>query len=126
MKTVLLTEQHVAYREWLNRLAFYKDELKIMQNRIAEIAERNTKTDVLVQVEHFQNMLIIQKNQIDRLRHDIDKQEEELVSLALKNPVASDHRRVEFHPEQKQKIELFEKIFNELRHELILWLTKVM
>ena len=126
MKTVLLTEQHVAYREWLNRLAFYKDELKIMQNRIAEIAERNTKTDVLSQVEHFQNMLIIQKNQIDRLRHDIDKQEEELVSLALKNPVASDHRRVEFHPEQKQKIELFEKIFNELRHELIHWLTKVM
>lgn len=126
MKTVLLTEQHVAYREWLNRLAFYKDELKIMQNRIAEIAERNTKTDVLAQVEHFQNMLIIQKNQIDRLRHDIDKQEEELVSLALKNPVASDHRRVEFHPEQKQKIELFEKIFNELRHELIHWLTKVM
>jgi hypothetical protein len=126
MKTVLLTEQHVAYREWLNLLAFYKDELKIMQNRIAEIAERNTKTDVLAQVEHFQNMLIIQKNQIDRLRHDIDKQEEELVSLALKNPVASDHRRVELHPEQKQKIELFEKIFNELRHELILWLTKVM
>ena len=126
MKTVLLTEQHVAYREWLNRLAFYKDELKIMQNRIAEIAERNTKTDVLVQVEHFQNMLIIQKNQIDRLRHDIDKQEEELASLTLKNPVASDHRRVEFHPEQKQKIELFEKIFNELRHELIHWLTKVM
>jgi hypothetical protein len=126
MKTVLLTEQHVAYSEWLNRLAFYKDELKIMQNRIAEIAERNTKTDVLAQVEHFQNMLIIQKNQIDRLRHDTDKQEEELVSLALKNPVASDHRRVEFHPEQKQKIELFEKIFNELRHELIHWLTKVM
>ena len=126
MKTVLLTEQHVAYREWLNRLAFYKDELKIMQNRIAEIAERNTKTDVLAQVEHFQNMLIIQKNQIDRLRHDIDKQEEELASLTLKNPVASDHRRIEFHPEQKQKIELFEKIFNELRHELIHWLTKVM
>ena len=126
MKTVLLTEQHVAYREWLNRLAFYKDELKIMQNRIAEIAERNTKTDVLSQVEHFQNMLIIQKNQIDRLRHDIDKQEEELARMALKNPVASDHRRVEFHPEQKQKIELFEKIFNELRHELIHWLTKVM
>jgi hypothetical protein len=126
MKTVLLTEQHVAYREWLNRLAFYKDELKIMQNRIAEIAERNTKTDVLAQVEHFQNMLIIQKNQIDRLRHDIDKQEEELARMALKNPVASDHRRVEFHPEQKQKIELFEKIFNELRHELIHWLTKVM
>ena len=126
MKTVLLTEQHASYREWLNRLAFYKDELKIMQNRIAEIAERNTKTDVLAQVEHFQNMLIIQKNQIDRLRHDTDKQEEELVNLALKNPVASDHRRVEFHPEQKQKIELFEKIFNELRHELIHWLTKVM
>ena len=126
MKTVLLTEQHVAYREWLNRLAFYKDELKIMQNRIAEIAERNTKTDVLAQVEHFQNMLIIQKNQIDRLRHDIDKQEEELARMALKNPVASDHRRVEFHPEQKQKIELFEKIFNELRHELIHWLSKVM
>lgn len=126
MKTVLLTEQHVANSEWLNSLAFYKDELKIMQNRIAEIAERNTKPEILNKVEHFQNMLIIQKNQIDRFRHDIDKQEEELASLTLKNPVASDHRRVEFHPEQKQKIELFEKIYNELRHELIRWLTKVM
>jgi hypothetical protein len=126
MKTVLLTEQHVAYREYLNRLAFYKDELKIMQKRIDEIAALNTKSEVLVQVEHFQNLIIIQKNQIDRLRHDIDKQEEELVSLAIKNPIASDHRRVEFHPELQQKVETFEKIFNELRQELIHWLCKVM
>jgi hypothetical protein len=126
MKTVLLTEQHVAYREYLNRLAFYKDELKIMQKRIGEIAALNTKSEVLAQVEHFQNALIIQKNHIDRLRHDIDKQEDELVKLATKNPIASDHRRVEFHPELQQKVETFEKIFNELRQELIHWLAKVM
>ena len=126
MKTVLLTEQHVTYREYLNRLAFYKDELKIMQKRIEEVAALNTKSEVLAQVEHFQNGLIIQKNHIDRLRHDIDKQEEELVMLATKNPVASDHRRVESHPELQQKVETFEKIFNELRQELIHWLAKVM
>jgi hypothetical protein len=33
---------------------------------------------------------------------------------------------VELHPELQQKVETFEKIFNELRQELIHWLAKVM
>jgi hypothetical protein len=126
MKTALITDQHLEHREWLNRLAFYNDEIKIMQNRIAEVATKNNGQEVMIQVEHFQNQLIIQSSTIDQLNHDIKKHEQIISAEAEKNPVASDHRRTEIHPAHKEDIATFEKIFNELRHELIYWLSKVL
>lgn len=126
MKTALITEQHLEHREWLNRLEFYRDEIKIMQNRIGEVASKNTAQEVLAQVEHFQNQLLIQSSHIEKLSHDIRKHESELAAEIAKNPTASDHRRSEVHPEHKEGIETFEKLFNELRREQILWLAKVM
>lgn len=126
MKTALITDQHLEHRQWLNRLAFYGDEIKIMQNRIAEVASRNTVQEVMAQLEHFQNQLIIQSSTIDQLNHDIKKHEQVIAAEAQKNPVAADHRRTEIHPEQKEAVASFEKVFNELRHELIHWLAKVM
>lgn len=126
MKTALITDQHLEHREWLNRLDFYRDEIKIMQNRIGEIASKNTAQEVLVQVEHFQNQLLIQSAHIDKLNHDIRKHESEIAAEITKNPTASDHRRSEVHPEHKEGIDMFEKLFNELRREQILWLAKVM
>jgi predicted glycoside hydrolase/deacetylase ChbG (UPF0249 family) len=126
MKTALITEQHLEHREWLNRIAFYRDEVKIMQKRIEEVASKNNGQEVLAQVEHFQNQLIIQTSHLDQLSHDINKHESEIAAEVAKNPVASDHRRSEVHPEHKEGIETFEKLFNALRQEMILWLAKVM
>ncbi len=126
MKTALITEQHLEHREWLNRLDFYRDEIKIMQNRISEIASKNTAQEVMAMVEHFQNQLIIQTSNLDQLFHDIRKHESELAAEIAKNPTASDHRRSEVHPEHQEGVAIFEKLFNELRSEQILWLAKVM
>ena len=49
---------HEEHKTWLNKLLFYKDELSIMQNRISEIAQKNTSKEVLSLVERFQNQLI--------------------------------------------------------------------
>lgn len=126
MKTTLITEQHHTHREWLNKIAFYRDEIKIMQNRIEEIVSKNTGEDVLKQVEHFQNQLIIQSSTLDELNHDINKHEQELIEMIKANPIASDHRRAEVHPEHAENMISFEKYFNELRHELISFLAKTM
>ncbi|MEX1188936.1 MAG: hypothetical protein WED33_06740 [Bacteroidia bacterium] len=126
METALIIDQHREHREWLNTTAFYRDEVKIMQNRIEEIASKNTGKDVLVQVEHFQNQLIIQTSTLDQLEHDIKKHENELAELIKANPVASDHRRAQVHPEHADAMATFEKMFNELRQELIRFLSKVM
>ncbi len=117
---------HEEHKIWLNKLAFYKDEISIMQNRVSEIAQKNTSKEVLAFVEHFQNQLIVQKEQIDILNHNIRSHEAFLENAANKNTVAVDHERFSDHKGQRENVEMFEQIFNDLRKELIGFLSKWM
>jgi hypothetical protein len=117
---------HEEHKTWLNKLLFYKDEISIMANRISEIAQKNTSKEVLSLVERFQNQLIIQKEQIDILNHDIKAQESRLEAAVKHNPTAIDHQKFPDHPEQRESVETFEKMFNDLRGELIRFLSKWM
>ena len=51
---------HHEYKTWLNKLEFFKDELRIFKDRLSDIAKKNTGHDILAMVEHFQNQIIIQ------------------------------------------------------------------
>lgn len=126
METKAIYTLHEEHKQWLNNLNFYKDELVIMQNRISEIAAKNTSKDVLAQVEHFQNQLIVQKEQIDILTHDIKKHEQAIENEINKNETAVDHRKMPAHKEETEKLQTFDTIFNNLRKELNLFLSKNM
>lgn len=126
METKKVYDLHEENKEWLNKLAFYKDELKVMQNRVSEIASKNSAKDVLASVEHFQNQLIIQRNSIDELAHSINDHETYLVNRAKENPTAIDHRSVNDHPKMRDSFNSFEKVINELRKELNTFLSKTM
>lgn len=127
MKTQnLILNQHTEHNEWLNKLLFYKDDLTIMQNRLDEIAKKNTSTDVMKSVEHFQNQFIIQRGQIDILKHDINIHEDFIVKSINENPIASDHRSADDHKDHRQKIERFEELFALLRKDLMSFLAKWM
>lgn len=116
MKTKLF-DQHSEHTEWTNRLAFYNDEIRIMQNRIDEISRKNTSKEILIEVEHFQNQMLIQARNIQDLRHRISAAETRVQESILANPVASDHRREEEHTEERDLFEAFEKNFNNLWQE---------
>lgn len=126
MKTALITDQHLEHGQWLKTIDFYRDEIKIMQSRLEEVVSNNNGQEVTVQVEHFQNQLIIQTSTLDQLSHDIRKHEQEITAMIIENPIASDHRHAPVHPEHEEGMIIFEKMFNELRHEFIRFLAKVM
>jgi predicted RNase H-like nuclease (RuvC/YqgF family) len=109
--------QHGENTEWTNKLNFYKDEIKILTGRLEEITSKNSSTEVLAQVEHFQNQFIIQRNNIDEALHAVKMDEEELQEEVKSNPVAVDHRSVEYHAKEKEMVDSFEKNFNDLRDE---------
>ena len=117
---------HEEHKSWSNKLAFYNDELSIMQNRISEVAQKNTSKETLAFIEHFQNQLIVQKEQIDILNHNINKHELFLESRANTNPTAVDHEAFPDHELQRNQVETFETIFNDLRKELINFISKWM
>jgi hypothetical protein len=79
-----------------------------------------------LEVEHFQNQFIIQKNNIDEISHNVKMNEESLQKEINSNPIAVDHRKVEYHINEKNAVESFEKNFNDLRSEFKVFLAKHM
>ncbi len=126
MKTEKIYTQHEENKEWLNKLLFYQDEIHVMEHHLEEIVSKNTSKEILAKVEHFQNQLIIQKNTIDTLKHEVNISEDELMSSITKNEFAVDHRSIKDHIETRLKVEVFEKIFKDLKTELNLSLIKWM
>jgi hypothetical protein len=110
-------KQHEENTEWMNKLNFYKDEIRIMNGRLEEIASKNSSTDALADVERFQNQLIIQRNNIDNISHEVKMNEEALIAEIKTNPIAVDHRKVENHGKEKDLVDSFEKNINNLRED---------
>ena len=106
MKTKIYS-QHEEHTKWLNELAFYKDEIKIMQKRIDEVASKNTSKEVAVKIEHFQNQLFIQDDYISKIMHEIQHDENAIQNSINENPIASDHRTAEDHTKEREMVEGF-------------------
>jgi len=126
MKTEKIYTQHSENQAWANNVAFYRDEIKIMEGRLKEIASRNTSDEVLKQVEHFQNQFIIQKTRLDELKHDINLSNDFLEKEIAKNPVAVERRKVEDHAPAREEMQAFEKLYAPLKSEFNIFLSKWM
>lgn len=108
---------HEDHEEWLNALAFYEDSLKIYQNRLAEVSSKNTDKEVKALVERFQNQFVIQKEEIDYLKHEIRLDEQELQKEVEKNPTASDHRKIKDNLPLRDRYETFVTLFTSMKED---------
>ena len=88
METVKIEVQHAEHREWLNKIDFYYDDLKIMRHRLEEVAARNTDKSLMAQVEHFQNQFVIQRNELDGMKHAIHQAESGIAENVAQNGTA--------------------------------------
>ena len=126
MKTQKIYTQHEENKEWASGLAFYKDEIKIMEKRLDEIVSKNTAKDILILVEHFQNQLIIQKDQIAQINHTLNLNNDAINCNINKNCVAVDHRSKEDHALIKEQVKSFVRIFHSLKFDYNTFLKKWM
>lgn len=126
MKTEKIYTQHSENEAWMNNVAFYRDEISIMQGRLQELASKNTSKDLLKQVEHFQNQFIIQNQHLDELKHNINLSNDALSSEIAKNQTALEHRKVKDHAEARQDMHAFEKLYAPLKKEFNAFLSKWM
>lgn len=126
MSTASIYSQHEENTQWVNKLQFYRDELQILNGRLEEITTKNNQPEVLKEVEHFQNQWIIQRNNIDEILHKVNENERALQEEINNNPVAVDHRKMEYHAEEKNLMDGFEKNFNDLRDDFNRFASKWM
>lgn len=122
-----LNQLHFEHSLWSNELSFYKDELKLLNNYLEEIASKNTKHDVMVEVEQFQNRFIRQKEVLDTLLHDINEHEQ-LVLHAFQNlnPIQATKSKFEDHAALRESIDTFKKLYAELKLEFFKFLNRRM
>lgn len=125
-KRVHIADLHSDHTLWLNTLAFCKQEIGILERRMEEIAARNTHTEVLAELEHFQNQYIRQREVIDEISHELKLHENALVREVKDHPIAVDHRLFTDHTAQRDAMVTFEKIYAELKAEFMKWLVKRM
>lgn len=93
---------------WQKGLAFYRDELQSMGDQLVKIASRDASVEFYQQIEHFQNQMIVQQNNIDELKHEVNLYIERLgKGTSLVEEQASLHERYQ----------AFERVMNLLRHE---------
>ena len=115
---------HGEHREWLNKLDFYKDDLPVLRKRLEEVAAKNTASDVMKMVEHFQNQFIIQRNELDEFRHVIKEHENHLQAAINQNETAINRQSLTDHPEMRERMDRYEKLFQEFRMDLLRFVSK--
>lgn len=125
-KHIYMKDLHFEHNVWGSELAFCKDELKVFQLRLEEVAAKNTGHEAKAQIEHFQNQFIRQNEVIDEHQHHINEHETYLINEAENHPVAIDHRFFPDHVEMRNQMHIFRKLYADLKHEFMNFLMEYM
>ncbi|OSZ79391.1 hypothetical protein CAP35_14360 [Chitinophagaceae bacterium IBVUCB1] len=115
------------HTDWLRGLGFYKDEMQIMKNRLTEVAGKNTGSEAVSMLNHFENQIALQTTNIDTLKHDINNNLGEIAAQLNDNtPGYIEQSLADKHNALRDQYYTQEKIVNELRHEFYRYAAKWM
>lgn len=117
MKKINVKYVQNLHNEALRGLQFYKEEMNILQQRLEEITKDNTHIEVMRSVEHFQNQLIIQRNNMDELRHTINEHLGLITHQLEKTSYFVSENAEEAQTKLYEQYLSLEQSINELRHE---------
>ena len=116
--TLSIRSLHREYQLWTRELSFYKEQIKIFENQLAAVLNRNNRNGVSAQVEHFQNQFILQKEVIDYLKHDLNVSERQLAGFAQKlSGEGIENIKMDNHGKLRERIISFRRIYGEIKKE---------
>lgn len=120
----LLQELHSDNLTWLNRLAFYEDEIEFLRKQLERIAAKSNDDKVLALCESYLNRLTIQRHEIHEIRDRVRMDERELALTEMANPNAVN----DYFPdetEEREAMETFEKLYFSFKEELLEFFSKI-
>ena len=108
----------------LRSLDFYRQELKYLQKRLADIVKRNTNPDIMAQAEQFQNQFIITKDNLDTQNHTIKVQLKTVEKLIKQKSNHFDEKTLSDSGKFSQSIHNAERDFAALKLRFNKFLSK--
>lgn len=114
--TITIPKLHIEYRLWVNELSFYKEEIAIFEMHLEDIVVKNSATEVRARIEQFQNQFIREKEVIDELRHKLNISERQLAGFVKElSGMGLESIRMDNHGNLREEMQLFRKIYQELK-----------
>ncbi len=117
---------HFEHQSWKSELDFWRDELKIFNNRLSELITRWTQKEVLKQLEHFQNEFILHGGVIEDLQETFEKHEASIAAHSKQGNESMDFALVKKHIKFRDRIQTQRLIYADLKKEFFSFLTKYM
>lgn len=116
----------IELNEWSKTIDFYLEELRIFEERLAEVSIKNNKPTVTVSIEHFQNQFIVQKEALQTLGRDVHRQQDQIVAQVKAKEIITDMDIVDTQFLLRDRVHLAEKIALELKHSFYRFLADVL
>ncbi len=107
------TELQAEHDEWQSKINSYKQELNDMNKKLESLVAKDSSTEHMIKVEHFQNQFIRQREVLDIMRHDFKQHENSIEAAHGKENGALG----EDHDKHRESLGTFEQIFSDLRKE---------
>jgi hypothetical protein len=116
--TTTIPKLHGEYRLWMNELNFCKEEIRIFERHLENVINNNTDPATTAQVEHFQNQFIREREVIDELKHKLNISERQLAGFVRElSGLGLESIKMDNHPNLREEIKMFRKIYTELKNE---------
>jgi hypothetical protein len=119
----MFDQMHAEHAQWQSRIKELKAELQKCNDQLAEMVRSGPESDLLVQIEQFQNQFTVQREVLDIMRHDF-KQHENAIEAHQRGEINRPDKLNELHIKNKERLKDYEKIFSDLKHEFTCFLQK--
>lgn len=119
-----IRELHFDHELWLIEMAFWKQEIEVLDKYLAAVNASYSDTVVRAEVEHFQNQFIIQLNFINSLKNDV-KAQESLISL-LEKDISNkklQQKKADDEYDIRDRMLTNQKLYVELKQSFKKWLS---
>lgn len=126
MKQLNIKHINNLHSDALRALDFYDQELNILQNRLDEIAEDNTDDEILADVDHFQNQVVIHQRYISELRYRFHQNLKNIEDQVVHMAGFAEEDSISENEIIYEQFITEEKMFNALRHEFYRFAAKWM
>jgi hypothetical protein len=114
------------HSEWKSVLGFYKDELGFFNERLEEVAGKNTSKEIMQMTEHFQNQFIIQGERIHILLYDINEHLHLLSNNVLQHAGHVNKEQMAVRDLLQARFRKEQDIYGKIKAEYMRFLSKTM
>ncbi|HWV67403.1 hypothetical protein [Chitinophaga sp.] len=108
-------ELHQQLNSWKEEVNEVRNEVKMMRERLEQIALSKASRDVMTQVEHFENRLLREREVADEMHHDIKQCAKRVANTPV--TVVHDDRPIDDFQTIQHRMEIFRKLYLSLKEE---------